>query len=136
VRRQLLSVSTLRAGNQLVAVNVVHRWGRQTIDRVTTYEPRFRKYSPGAIHFRYLLRHSFESGDEEFDFLWGEEPYKYRYATHVRWLGDVGREPRVDRWRRRARMRAGRALRRYPGVYGPVQKAELAARRALGRVVR
>jgi CelD/BcsL family acetyltransferase involved in cellulose biosynthesis len=136
VRRGLMTVSSLRAGDRVVAAQFAHVWGRRTVYWITTYDYALRRYSPGALQMRYFLRHRFEAGDEELDFLWGEEPYKFRYATHARWLGAVGSEPRFDRLRRRARMRAGRVLRRYPAVYSPVQRLERAVRASAGRLRR
>ena len=130
-RSGLMTVSSLWAGERLVAGQFSHTWGHRTIYGLTTYDYALRKYSPGAIQMRHFLRQRFEAGDREVDFLWGEEPYKYRYATHVRWLGEVGREPRGDRWKRRSRMRAGRVLRRFPAAQEAARTMERAASRVL-----
>jgi CelD/BcsL family acetyltransferase involved in cellulose biosynthesis len=74
------------------------------------------KFSPGAVLELEALRASFEAGDSEFDFLMGDQRYKFTWATHIRWIGPVGVEPRVDRLSRAARTKVGVALRGKPGA--------------------
>ncbi len=133
-KRGLLMISTLRAGGRIVAAQFSNHWEGAFLYRLTSYDHDLRTFSPGAIHLSYLLRYSYESGDSEFDFLYGSEAYKYNYATHVRWIGSVGREPRVQKWRRRGRMHAGRAVSRFPVVHRNLRIAESTATKLLRRL--
>jgi len=40
----------------------------------------YREYSPGWILIAYLIRWASENGVEEFDFMRGDEPYKYKFG--------------------------------------------------------
>jgi CelD/BcsL family acetyltransferase involved in cellulose biosynthesis len=48
------------------------------------YDPRHRDYSPGMLQIKYVLEHAIAIGAKEMDFTTGEEPFKYRFANHVR----------------------------------------------------
>ncbi len=44
-------------------------------------DPRFRELSPGWVLLGYLLQWSIEHGRESFDFMRGDEDYKYRFGA-------------------------------------------------------
>lgn len=46
-----------------------------------TYDSRLARYSPGAIHFYYLVQHALEQGLTGVDFLQGDEPYKRQWTN-------------------------------------------------------
>ncbi len=129
--RDLLTASSLRAGGRIIAGHLSNRADGSLLYRLPAYDYAFRKYSPGAIHLRYLLRDSFERGDNEFDFLAGAEPYKLQYATHVRYLGPLGAEPRLHAFQRRSRSAAATALRKHPWALGGARLLESRLRRLL-----
>ena len=111
LRRQgIFTATTLKVGDRLLAGEIGYRRGKRHLARLTVYDPSLAHYSPGSIMHLETLRASFEAGDEEFDFLGGGETYKFIYATHARWLGDLGAEPRGIRLRRTVRQRLGRAV--------------------------
>lgn len=132
--RGLLMISSLRAGDRIVAVQFSNHWGRAFLYRLTAYDAEFRAYSPGVIHLHYLLKYSYEAGDNEFDFNFGRERYKYHYATHARWLSQVGTVPRTQEWTRLARMYAGRTAGRYPAFYRCLRATEAASSRIRWRL--
>jgi CelD/BcsL family acetyltransferase involved in cellulose biosynthesis len=125
-RRGLLFGASLRVGSELVAGQI---WGL-TAGRRTAYLPGFHpgyaEHSPGAILQLHFLRDSFDSGDDEVDFMTGDQPYKLAYSTHIRWLATLGREPFIDRARRSPRMVAGKALLKAPGLQRRARQAESA----------
>ncbi len=88
-----LTISSLRAGGTLVAahVGVVHE-GRFSY-WMPAYEPSMAAFSPGRLLLEALLQASQELGHREFDFLIGDEDYKWFYATHARLIGPVGKPP-------------------------------------------
>jgi hypothetical protein len=135
-RRGLLFGASLRAGDTLVAGQI---WGLAAGRRtgfLPAYLPSAGEFSPGAIGHLYLFRHSFEAGDQEFDFMQGAQPYKLAYATHIRWLGNLGREPAIDRARRVTRMKAGELLRRAPALQRRVRQSEAAVVKLSRRATR
>lgn len=53
------------------------------------YDPGFRRYSPSTVMCYLMLRHAFECGLEEYDFLGVDEPWKLEWSPKVRiheWL--------------------------------------------------
>ncbi len=56
--------------------------------RFLWYKPSFdvaqAKHSPGLVLLRYLIGHAIEQKRAEFDFSIGDEPFKFRFANHVR----------------------------------------------------
>ncbi|MCA9245774.1 MAG: GNAT family N-acetyltransferase [Planctomycetales bacterium] len=74
-------LSTLHAGEQLIAVHyamcaggVLHSW-------FPAYDPTFSKYSPGMLLFVEILRATETHGIEHVDLGKGDEPYKLRLMT-------------------------------------------------------
>lgn len=123
-RRGLLNVSTLRAGDRIAAVWAGTAWHGQYLARLTAYDQRLSRYSPGAILLHRLLEHRLTSGDREFDFLLGREPYKWNYATHARLVGPIGREPLAARAGRLARQTVGDQLARFPRLLDAARRTE------------
>lgn len=99
----VLKVSSLYAGERLAAVHfgVLHE-GRLA-SWIPAYEVDLQKYSPGRHLQHAMLEDSYRRGDAEFDFLIGDEEYKYLYATHVRIAGPVGTPPLKVRARKAAK---------------------------------
>ncbi len=109
-RRGAVVVSSLSAGSTLLAVHFggladgKHSWW------VPAYDAALSKYSPGRLLLEEILKESLARRHREFDFLIGDEAYKFHYATHVRVIGPVGSPPlRVRLWNE-ARARAKHAL--------------------------
>jgi CelD/BcsL family acetyltransferase involved in cellulose biosynthesis len=53
------------------------------------FDPHWAKSSPGLVLLSAVLQSAFEEGASEFDFLRGDEPYKYRFADDERTISDV-----------------------------------------------
>lgn len=49
-----------------------------------SFDPVYAKHSPGLVLLRYLIGYALEHKCDEFDFSVGNEPFKYRFANHVR----------------------------------------------------
>jgi CelD/BcsL family acetyltransferase involved in cellulose biosynthesis/RimJ/RimL family protein N-acetyltransferase len=50
-----------------------------------TYNPLLAKHSPGLVLLREMLAFAVDKGYKEFDFTVGDEPYKRRFASDVRY---------------------------------------------------
>jgi CelD/BcsL family acetyltransferase involved in cellulose biosynthesis len=48
------------------------------------YDPRYSEYSPGWVLLSHLLQWAIEQGREAFDFMRGNEDYKYRFGAKDR----------------------------------------------------
>ena len=88
--RKMLRASTLRADGQLLAVwlGAVHsnRWSGWNF----AFNPDLARFSPGQQIIPILLELSYREKHSEFDFSIGLEPYKLKFATHVRPIAMAG----------------------------------------------
>jgi len=53
------------------------------------FDPEHASLSPGLVLISAVIESAFEEGATEFDFLLGEESYKYRFAERERTVSDV-----------------------------------------------
>ena len=92
-RRGLLRASTLRGDGELLAIwlGAVHerRWSGWVF--AFNPDPALARYSLGQQLVYRMLEHGYREGHLEFDFSIGMEPYKLKFATHVRPLAMAGR---------------------------------------------
>lgn len=81
LRARMLMFHGIRMGGQLIAVI----YGYRVCDRIYSYlsgfDPEYAKKSVGAISIGYAVQRSIESGCDAFDFLQGQEPYKYTWGA-------------------------------------------------------
>lgn len=117
-----LIVSTLCVGNRLLAAHigfvhdgVFHYW-------LPAYDDSAAKAAPGVRLLELMLNASFESGHTAFDFLEGQEAYKFNYATHVRVVGTIGTVPRALSVARRLRRRIGSEIRQRDGAMRALER--------------
>lgn len=92
-RRGLLTSSTLRAADRLLATWLGFVYDGTWSGWIFTYDPELAKYSPGHQLLGAMLEESHRRGHRAFDFSIGAESYKMLYATHGRLLGPIGRTP-------------------------------------------
>jgi hypothetical protein len=112
--RGLVLVSSLSAGDRIIAVHLGASHGGRLYWWVPSYAPELARFSPGRLLLESLIQASFERGDEVFDFLIGDEAYKWHYATHTRVIGDAGRPPASLRVEAEIKLRVKQALRGAP----------------------
>ena len=86
----LATTEALWAGDTLVAAHIGMRHDGRYSWWFPAYEPEHDRFSPGRVLLVALLKDSFERGDTEFDFLLGDEEYKWHFATDVRLVDSVG----------------------------------------------
>ncbi len=107
-RAGALELATLRAdGRPTAAIGLVRQDGR-TYYWMPSYDTSLSSLSPGNVLLNLCIRHDYESGAHEFDFMLGDEEYKWTYATDCRLVGPIGSQPVAGR----VRQLAGRAKRR------------------------
>lgn len=115
-RRGVAVLSSLFAGDRLVAAHLGgladgrHAWW------VPAYDPALAGYSPGRLMLHEILRESHARGHREFDFLIGDEAYKFHYATHSRLIGPLGTPPLADRVLTSLRTKTRAALEGHPAL--------------------
>lgn len=126
--RGLLRASTLRGGGQLLAIwlGAVYRGRWSGWVFAFNPDPALARYSLGQQLLHQMLEHGHGEGHVEFDFSIGAEPYKLKFATHVRPIGLAG-QPRLDE-------RALAAARQWLGRHPHLHDAARAVRRRLAPV--
>jgi len=116
-RQKAVVVSSLSAGTTLLAAH----FGSLTDGRMTwwvpAYDPAYSKYSPGRLMLEQLMAESQRAKHLEFDFLIGDEGYKFTFATHNRVIGPVGTAPLQERIVARAKAEGKALLARSPRLY-------------------
>lgn len=78
-----LSLKTLRLGQTPIAAaaGFIDRVGRRYCGYTLGVDPEYRRFSPGTVLIAMLIRESIEKGLRCFDFLRGNEPYKYTFGA-------------------------------------------------------
>lgn len=127
LRRGALTVSLLSAGDRPLSAHVGALWEGRFYSWIPAYDPDVARYGPGRLLLERLLAHGFDSGHDQFDFLIGDEPYKFKYATDVRVAGPTGRAPSWLRAARRFQRLARLGLSRLPRL----EASALAVRRSI-----
>jgi len=95
----LVIVSSLSAGEHLLAVNICAHWDKRFYSWISSYNITHSKYGTGRLLLDFLLKESYLNGDQEYDFLLGNETYKWTYATHTRLIAELpGLMPITKTW--------------------------------------
>lgn len=82
--RGMLRISEVRIGNSLGGFALAFCWQRTMYDWNTQYDPGYATYSLGRIALVHLAKRAFEEGYAEFDFMRGEEEYKFQWTSLAR----------------------------------------------------
>ena len=79
-----LRLHLLRTEGAIRAVLYCFHWNRRTYYYLGGFAPELGKYSLGTLLTGHAIRHAIEENGEEFDFLRGNEGYKYRWLPQER----------------------------------------------------
>jgi CelD/BcsL family acetyltransferase involved in cellulose biosynthesis len=85
----VLRLDILRLDDVILAAHFGFTWARRVYFYKPTYNCEFSSYSPGKLLLAYMIRDCHEQRAEELDLLFGNEPYKERYASDVRPTGSL-----------------------------------------------
>jgi CelD/BcsL family acetyltransferase involved in cellulose biosynthesis len=127
---RLLQVSALFAGDAPVAIHLGCRFEERFYYWVPAYDEAAAAGSPGGLLLEALLEDSQRRGDREFDFLIGEEGYKFHYATDVRLVRPLGRPPLARRAWKGVRGALMPLVRRFGAPYRGLQALKRRAHEA------
>ncbi len=83
-RHDLLRIGELEDGGRLVAFVLAYRWQGTIYDWNTQYDPDYQRYSVGRIVLASFIEGAFNAGYREFDFMRGEEAYKFQWTPYTR----------------------------------------------------
>jgi CelD/BcsL family acetyltransferase involved in cellulose biosynthesis len=84
--QKFVDCSYLEVQNGTRAVHFGIVYGHKYYSYLTAFDSRYRSYGVGRILQLHVLRHCFEDGLNEFDFLVGAETYKFDWNPSVRRL--------------------------------------------------
>lgn len=123
--RNLLMVSSLNSQMGTIAIDINLYADGRLYSWISAYDRKYSNYSPGRLLLLASLESSFKQGHREFDFLIGDESYKWIYATHTRLIAPLGQPPLITQARNLARdsikpiVQWG--LRPFPGLKGQLK---------------
>src|SRR5205823_1558429 len=75
--RGWLRLHTLRLDGRIQAVLYCFHYGGGGYYYLGGFEPELARYSPGTVLTAHAIRSAIDEGAREFDFVRGDEPYKY-----------------------------------------------------------
>jgi len=93
MREQMRSIITWAFDNDMLQLSFFMVEGKKAAaylcldyhERIWVYnsgfDPQFREYSPGWVLLAYLIQHAILTGKRTFDFMRGDEDYKYRFGA-------------------------------------------------------
>lgn len=76
-----LQLSFLQIGQSKAAGYLCFDYGKHLLVYNSGFDYQFSEYSPGWVLLSYLIRHAIETGKSHFDFMRGDETYKYRFGA-------------------------------------------------------
>ena len=123
-----LTVTSLSAGDRVVAAHMGVLQEGRFYYWIPAYDSELNVLSPGRLMLHFMLRECYDRGAREFDFLVGDEDYKWHYATHVRRVSALGRPPLALQVRRGAKRALRSVFALSPAGYALAQRL----RRRLG----
>lgn len=83
--RGWLRLYLLRVGGIVRATLYVFHYGRRAYYYLGGFDPALARYSMGTVLTAHAIRQAIAEGCVVFDFLRGDEPYKYRWNPQVQW---------------------------------------------------
>src|SRR5215813_5919567 len=80
-----LDCPVLKLNDKVIAAHFGFRYNHKLYYYRPTFDPDYSAFSPGKVLLRYIIENCFADDEMlEFDFLFGNEPYKYEWATGER----------------------------------------------------
>jgi len=77
----ILQLSFLQIGQSKSAAYLCFDYGSHLLVYNSGFDYQFSEYSPGWVMLSYLIQHAIEAGKSHFDFMRGDETYKYRFGA-------------------------------------------------------
>ena len=79
---KMLMFYGIRMGGKLIATIYGYRVRGRIYSYLSGFDPEYARQSVGAISIGYAVERAMQSGCRAFDFLQGQEPYKYTWGAH------------------------------------------------------
>ena len=84
LKKKWLHFSCLTADDEIVSAKYGFVYNRKVYSATAARDIRYSKYSVGHLHYIFLIKAAIENGLQEFDFLKGDEPYKFYWTKSAR----------------------------------------------------
>jgi CelD/BcsL family acetyltransferase involved in cellulose biosynthesis len=84
VKKGWLNFSCLVVDDEVASAEYAFIYNQKFYCATSARDMRFSKYSVGHIHQMFLIQYAIEKGLREFDFLRGDEPYKFHWTESSR----------------------------------------------------
>ena len=79
-----LGLSFLEANETAISCDLSFEYNNIFYDYMPAFDPQYSSYSVGTIHLIYILKDLFLRKFNEYDFMRGDEPYKYDWTSSER----------------------------------------------------
>ncbi|HYX35608.1 MAG TPA: GNAT family N-acetyltransferase [Oligoflexus sp.] len=122
LQADLLQLSGVFAGDKPLALHAGFVREGRFYFVLPAYDIEYQQYKSGQLLLESMLESSFHAGHREFDFLLGDEPYKFYYANRVRIVGPLGYRFVKDKVYAPLRRATMQIVRRQAGLYRGLQK--------------
>lgn len=80
-----LRIFTARHGDRLVSYIICFSYRETLYDWISSYDPEYREFSVTTLLREQLFRYVHQSGYRVFDFMRGEEFYKFEWVSNMHW---------------------------------------------------
>ena len=84
VKKGWLNFSCLVVDDEVASAEYAFIYNRKFYCAISARDMRLSKYSVGHMHQMFLIQYAIEKGLREFDFLRGDEPYKFHWTESSR----------------------------------------------------
>ena len=84
LKRGWLHFSCLTIDNKVVSAEYGFVYNRKLFAATAARDQWYSRYSVGHLHLMYLIKDAIRKGLQEFDFLKGDEPYKFYWTRSFR----------------------------------------------------
>ncbi len=104
----LLKIETLKIDNRVVAANFILAQNKKMYNYLSGMDPQYSKFKPGKILIYYMIKDAIKKGYKVYDFLQGDEKYKYYWTNNEVKLYNVSysrSKKRVYVWEKRKELR-------------------------------
>jgi CelD/BcsL family acetyltransferase involved in cellulose biosynthesis len=81
LRRGWLRLYALEVDAEVIAVNLNFAYGTKVYGYMSGFNPAWTRHGIGTVLMRHVIRSAMEEGFQEYDFLRGDEEYKYRWTS-------------------------------------------------------
>ena len=89
LRRGWLRLYVLRLDGRPVSAIYAFRYGPRFCFYQSGFDPQYARYSVGVASMALSIKSAIEEGAQEYDFLHGDEPYKFHWAKESRKLARI-----------------------------------------------